>query len=158
MKPEREDGKDDGKEKLVWSAEEQILVNNMEQGVVTPYNPVVTHETLAGYGPAIATNSSVSQVERALRSMRILAGGRAFNSDIVYDDSRRTLRKYYQEKEPLFFDSMRQKDWLETQRQRCQDAPRQAGHEEGHCPGYNLGQVRGPRAQICGEQGYTRGR
>jgi hypothetical protein len=117
VKPDQEDGKDDDKEKLVWSAEEQIIVNNMEQGVVTPYNPVVTHETLAGYGPAIATNSSVSQVERALRSMRILAGGRAFNSDIVYDDARRTLRKYYQEKQPLFFDSIRQKDWLEAQRQ-----------------------------------------
>ena len=101
----------------MWSAEEQILVNNMEQGVVTQYTPEVTHQTLAGYGPAIATNNSVSQVERALRSMRILAGGRAFNSEVVYDDPRRTLRKYYQEKEPLFFDTLRQKDWLEGQRQ-----------------------------------------
>ncbi len=101
----------------MWSAEEQVLVNNMEQGVRTPYTPKLTLETLSGYGPAIASKSSQSHVERAMRSMRILGGGRPFNDTVVYDDPRRRLHRYFEEKEPLFFDTMRQKEWLEDQRQ-----------------------------------------
>jgi hypothetical protein len=101
---------------MVWNAQEQELVNRIEQGVVTAYTPVVTPETLMGHGPAIATNTAIGQIETAMRSMRILGGGRGFNTEIITDDPKRRFQRYYHDKEPLFFDTPRQKEWLEDQR------------------------------------------
>jgi hypothetical protein len=97
----------------MWNAEEQEWVNHVEQGVVTPYNPSLTLESLVGYGPAIATDSNLGKVESAMRSMRILGGAMAFNSDGLRLEPTEYVKRYYQEK-PVFFHSKQEKDWVEA--------------------------------------------
>ncbi|KAK3341082.1 hypothetical protein B0T25DRAFT_329789 [Lasiosphaeria hispida] len=104
--------------KLVWNPEEQALVNRIEQGVVTDYTPAVTLKTLSGYGPAVATDASLGKVELALRSMRIMGGGQAFNSDAgVTVDYKAMFHRYRHERKPVFFNSAEEKAWLESSKE-----------------------------------------
>ncbi|KAK0731140.1 hypothetical protein B0H67DRAFT_563885 [Lasiosphaeris hirsuta] len=104
--------------KLVWNPEEQALVNRIEQGVVTDYTPVVTLKTLSGYGPAVATDASLGKVELAMRSMRIMGGGQAFNSDAgVTVDHKAMFHRYRHERKPVFFNSAEEKAWLESSKE-----------------------------------------
>ncbi|KAH8880061.1 hypothetical protein GQ53DRAFT_755400 [Thozetella sp. PMI_491] len=110
-----EEASADGEDKAGWSPEEQTILNRSEQGVPTPYAPQTSLETLTGYGPAIASKFPQSQVERAMRAMRILGGGRPFESSVVYDDPDRRVRRLHAGKAPLFFDTIAQKEWLNKQ-------------------------------------------
>ncbi|KAK3939691.1 hypothetical protein QBC46DRAFT_387322 [Diplogelasinospora grovesii] len=103
--------------KLTWSADEQAFINKVEQGVVTEYTPEVTLESLAGYGPALATETKISKVETALRTMRILGGGRPFDNEGVTVNTKDSVIRYYHEKKPLFMNSVEEKEWLESSKQ-----------------------------------------
>lgn len=67
---------------------------------------------MAGYGPALATDASIGKVESAMRSMRILGGGKPFHPDGYYNDPKDNAQRYSQEKKPVFFDDLKEKDWL----------------------------------------------
>ena len=95
-----------------WSKEEQAYIDAEEQGVVTTYTPSATLAEYSGYGPAIATDSPLGKVESAMRSMRILAGGKPFCADGYYNDDKATLKRYREEKKPVFFDDIKEKEWL----------------------------------------------
>ncbi|KAK3693712.1 hypothetical protein B0T22DRAFT_47613 [Podospora appendiculata] len=104
--------------KLVWSPEEQAVHDRLEQGVVTEYTPSVTLESLVGYGPALATDAALGNVETAMRNMRVLGGGRPFDSTTgVTADPREAVKRYYHEKKPLFFNTPEEKVFLEHSRQ-----------------------------------------
>lgn len=109
-----EDGKPGARddENPAWTAEEQTWFNNIEQGVVTEYTPAVTLESLSGFGPALATDASIGKVESVMRSMRILGGGKPFSPDGYYNDPKDSARRYTHEKKPVFFDDLKEKDWM----------------------------------------------
>jgi hypothetical protein len=70
---------------------------------------------LSGYGAPVATDTALGQVETALRTMRIMGGGVAFNSDAgVTVDARAVRRRYLKERKPVFFNSLEEKDWAES--------------------------------------------
>jgi hypothetical protein len=99
--------------KLTFNAEEQEWINRQEQGVVTEYTPSATLADLEGYGPALATDTSLGKIESAMRSMRILAGGKPFCADGYYTDAKASLVRYHNHKKPIFFDDAKEKEWLE---------------------------------------------
>ncbi|MDB5910663.1 MAG: hypothetical protein JWP34_4777, partial [Massilia sp.] len=101
---------DDKFYKLTWSKDEQAYIDADEQGVVTKYTPSATMADYSGYGPAIATDSPLGKVESAMRSMRILAGGKPFCADGYYTDDKATLKRYREEKKPVFFDDIKEKE------------------------------------------------
>lgn len=98
--------------KLTFSKEEQAYIDAEEQGVDVLYTPSATLADYAGYGPALATDSPMGKVESAMRSMRILAGGKPFCPDGYYNDDKATLKRYREEKKPVFFDDVKEKEWL----------------------------------------------
>jgi hypothetical protein len=113
MKKKKKDFDNESKYyKLTWSKDEQAYIDANEQGVVTKYTPSATLADYSGYGPAIATDSPIGKVETAMRSMRILAGGRPFCADGYYSDDKATLKRYRGEKKPVFFDDIKEKEWL----------------------------------------------
>lgn len=111
-KEEKKDLDDEKYYKLTWSKEEQAYINAQDQGVVTKYTPSATLADYSGYGPAIATDSPLGKVELAMRSMRILGGGKPFCADGYYADDKATLKRYREEKKPVFFDDVKEKEWL----------------------------------------------
>ena len=122
-RPRRERKDDDEKdkkpvndrdEKFVLSPEEQTVINRIDQGVRVPYTPVLTIDNLLGNGPAVATDAALGRAETAIRTMRILGGGMAFNSDVnVTGDPEAARKRYYEEKKPVFMHSVAEKEWLE---------------------------------------------
>lgn len=55
-----------------------ILENERTHGPERQYQPALTLESLVQWGPAVATNNALGQASTALRSMRLVAGGRRF--------------------------------------------------------------------------------
>ena len=101
-------------QKLKYSQEEQAIFDRNEQGIVREYVPTVQMKDLSGYGAPVATDATLGQVETALRTMRIMGGGNAFNSDAgVTVDARSVRRRYLKERKPVFFNSLEEKDWAE---------------------------------------------
>lgn len=89
-------------------------MDRSEQGIVRDYVPTVQMKDLSGYGAPVATDTTLGQVETALRTMRIMGGGVAFNSDAgVTVDARAVRRRYLKEKKPVFFNTLEEKDWAE---------------------------------------------
>lgn len=111
-KPKKKFVDEDKYYKLTWSKDEQAYINAKEQGVVTKFTPSATLADYSGYGPALATDSPLGKVESAMRSMRILAGGKPFCADGYYNDDKATLKRYREEKKPVFFDDLKEKEWL----------------------------------------------
>ncbi len=103
-----------------FSAEEQAVVDRIEKGVVVPYDPKVTQDSLSGYGAAIATDAPLGQVETALRTMRIMTGGMAFNSDSGVTADVTAIMKRYGEKKPIFVHSAEEKAWIERAKPKYQ--------------------------------------
>lgn len=110
----KEDNEDDKTYKLTWTPEQKEFIQREEQGSLEPYEPKLTMDTLAGYLPAIATDSSLTQVGSAMRSMRILAGGRPFYPEGYYSDLTDTVQKYSKEKKPVFFDTVEERAWVHS--------------------------------------------
>ncbi|KAK4451562.1 hypothetical protein QBC34DRAFT_400103 [Podospora aff. communis PSN243] len=105
------------KEKMVLTPEEQKVMNDVEQGVVTDYAPKLTAKEILGYGPAVASDTAMAKIESAMEAMRMLGGARAFNSDAgVTGDTRETVKRYFHEKKPVFFNTPEEKAWMESSR------------------------------------------
>lgn len=100
--------------KLEWSEEERAVINRLEQGEVVPFEPKVTLDSLTGYGAAVATDAPIGQVESALRTMRLMTGGMAFNADSGVTADLRTVIRRYREKKPIFVHSKEEKAWIES--------------------------------------------
>jgi len=115
-KKKQEYDQDSGK--MVLTAEEQELVDKMDQGVLVDYAPKLTKRELLGYGPAVASDAVRAKVESTMEAMRMLGGAKAFNSDAgVTGDTRETVRRYYHEKKPVFFNTPEEKTWMESSKQ-----------------------------------------
>ncbi len=127
-KKKEEEGKDEreGME-LKWNREEREVVNRIEQGVVVPFEPSVTVESLTGFGAAVATDAGIGQVETLLRTMRLMTGGVAFNSDVGVTADVTEVMKRYGEKKPIFMHSKAEKAWIESAQPRLRVAPPDAG-------------------------------
>ena len=103
----------------MWNDEELTVLNRLDQGEVTEYKPSVTLADLTGHGAPVATDTPLGKVETALRAMRTLGGGRAFNSDLgVTGDTKEVTRRYVHDKKPVFFNSAEEKAWIESSSRR----------------------------------------
>ncbi|KAK4128903.1 hypothetical protein N657DRAFT_563551 [Parathielavia appendiculata] len=99
---------------LNWSREEQAVLDRLEKGEVVPFDPNVTLDSLSGYGAAVATDAPIGQVETALRAMRLMTGGMAFNSDSGVTADLTDIKKRYLKKMPIFVHSKKEKAWIES--------------------------------------------
>ncbi|TPX17968.1 uncharacterized protein E0L32_011969 [Thyridium curvatum] len=92
--------------KLVFTAEEQKWLDGVQQGVAAPYTPSLTLESLVGHGPATASAAAapLSQLETALRGMRLVAGGEAFSADVRNPaQTQARLAEQAESQRPVFF-------------------------------------------------------
>ncbi|KAK3905264.1 hypothetical protein C8A05DRAFT_12905 [Staphylotrichum tortipilum] len=133
-----------GRGKVVWSQEEQAVIDRLEKGEVVPFEPSVTVDSLAGYGAAMATDASLGQVESAMRLMRLMTGGMAFNAESGVTADLKVVQKRYMAKMPIFVHSKEEKAWIESANPRLRiaepnDATKKAiigsailGHYETH--------------------------
>ncbi|KAL2200048.1 hypothetical protein P885DRAFT_66918 [Corynascus similis CBS 632.67] len=103
-----------GSGKLVWKPEEQAVLDRLDKGEVVPFDPKLTLDTLTGYGAAVATDVPIGQVETALRTMRLMTGGMAFNSDSGVTTDLKEVEKRYFYKQPIFVHSKGEKEWIES--------------------------------------------
>ncbi|KAK4248483.1 hypothetical protein C7999DRAFT_40356 [Corynascus novoguineensis] len=103
-----------GSGKLVWKPEEQVVLDRLDKGEVVPFDPKLTLDTLTGYGAAVATDAPIGQVETALRTMRLMTGGMAFNSDSGVTTDLKEVEKRYFYKQPIFVHSKGEKEWIES--------------------------------------------
>ncbi|AEO66129.1 uncharacterized protein THITE_2113990 [Thermothielavioides terrestris NRRL 8126] len=103
-------------QKLVWSPEEQAVLDRLDKGEVVPYEPKLTLDSLSGYGAAIATDAALGQVESAIRTMRLMTGGMAFNSDSGVTTDLDVVNKRARQGLPIFLHSKGEKDWIERGR------------------------------------------
>jgi hypothetical protein len=101
-------------QKLEWSKEEQAVLDRLDKGEVVPFEPKVTLDSLSGYGAAVATDAPIGQVETALRAMRLMTGGMAFNSDSGVTADLTAIKKRYLQKMPIFVHSKAEKEWIES--------------------------------------------
>ena len=97
-----------------WSNQEMEVLDRLDQGELTPYTPQATLEGLLGFGPAIATDNTLGKMESALRSMRMMGGGQAFDNDPAGTvDTKAIAKRYLHDKKPIFFNTKQEKEWLE---------------------------------------------
>jgi len=90
------------------------VLDRLDQGELTPYTPQATLEGLLGFGPAIATDNTLGKMESALRSMRMMGGGQAFDNDPAGTvDTKAIAKRYLHDKKPIFFNTKQEKEWLE---------------------------------------------
>lgn len=80
-----------------------------EGGVVHQYKPSTTLESLIGWGPAVATNTALGQAETAMRSMRILGGGRA-HSELEQSFGITDVRRWMSAGKPINYSRLEQKE------------------------------------------------
>ena len=93
--------------------EEQDAIERADE-VATPFTPSLTLESLAGHGPALATDCSLGKMETGMRNMRILGGGKPFDPSGPYSAPDDRVKRYYQEKKPIFFDDVEEKNWMRS--------------------------------------------
>ncbi|EAQ92826.1 hypothetical protein CHGG_01061 [Chaetomium globosum CBS 148.51] len=98
----------------VLNPEEQAVIDRLEKGEVVPFDPQLTMNSLTGYGAAVATDASVGQVETVLRTMRLMTGGMAFNSESGVTADVKEVMKRYRAKKPIFVHSKGEKAWIES--------------------------------------------
>ncbi len=122
IKP-KESPKERTQGKMVWSEDEQAVIDRLEKGEVVPFEPSVTLDTLAGYGPALATDASVGQVETAMRVMRLMTGGMAFNAESGVTTDLKVVQNRYLHKMPIFVHSKAEREWIESANPRLRIAP-----------------------------------
>ncbi|KAI6381611.1 hypothetical protein MCOR25_001085 [Pyricularia grisea] len=76
------------------------------------YTPSTNAESLKGWRPAVPTSTgSAGMVEGAIRAMRVLGGGQAFNTESGPNHPRDTEHRYHSEK-PIFFSDPKERDYL----------------------------------------------
>ncbi|KAG7292655.1 hypothetical protein NEMBOFW57_002692 [Staphylotrichum longicolle] len=103
-----------GQGKVRWSDAEREVIDRLEQGEVVRFDPKVTLDSLSGYGAALATDAPIGQVETALRTMRLMTGGMAFNADSGVTADVKAIMERYKAKKPIFVHSKEEKAWIES--------------------------------------------
>lgn len=93
--------------------EEQEVVDRLEQGEVVRFDPKLTLADLSGYGPPVATDAALGRVETAIRAMRVMTGGMAFNADSGVTADVTAIMKRYEKKLPIFVHSQGEREWIE---------------------------------------------
>lgn len=72
------------------------------------YTPSTTLESLVQWGPAVATNNALGQSAMAIRSMRLIGGGRRFGEHEQTFDINDEIR-WRSKNQPIFYSSVEQK-------------------------------------------------
>jgi hypothetical protein len=103
------------------------VIDRLDKGEVVKFDPKLTLDSLTGYGAAVASDVPIGQVETALRTMRLMTGGMAFNSDSGVTADITAIMKRYQAKKPIFVHSKEEKAWIESAQPRL----RLVGPDEG---------------------------
>lgn len=99
---------DKGSDAKSLGPEVQEYIKTTAEGADVPYTPSLTLDSLIGYGPAVATNTSLGAVETAMRSMRLLGGGRSFAAtELTFQMSE--LERPLHGGKPIFYSSLQQK-------------------------------------------------
>lgn len=109
-----------GQGKLTFTPEEQAIIDRLDKGEVVRFDPKLTLDSLSGYGAAVATDAPIGQVETAIRAMRVMTGGMAFNSDSGVTADITDIMKRYNQKKPFFVHSKGEKEWIETAKPKFQ--------------------------------------
>ncbi|KAK4157831.1 hypothetical protein C8A00DRAFT_11368 [Chaetomidium leptoderma] len=104
--------------RLVWSPEEKAVMDRLDQGEMVPFDPKLTLDSLSGYGAALATDAPIGQVESALRAMRLMTGGMAFNAESGVTADVKAIIERYKQKKPVFVHSKEEKAWIESSQPR----------------------------------------
>ncbi|RYO86643.1 hypothetical protein DL762_004655 [Monosporascus cannonballus] len=92
------------------SKEEREWFAARAEGVERPFQPQLTLESLAGYGPAVATSGTpFARGETVIRQARVLGGGRPYHEDdrVPPEDALRAFR----EGTGVFFATPEAKEW-----------------------------------------------
>ncbi|KAI0425373.1 hypothetical protein F5Y09DRAFT_102414 [Xylaria sp. FL1042] len=75
-----EEEEDGGPEEITWPPEVLAMREAWEIGSAQPFDPSISLNDLAGWGPAVATaNSRVAKDDTVIRQARILGGGQPFH-------------------------------------------------------------------------------
>ncbi|KAF2969934.1 hypothetical protein GQX73_g3637 [Xylaria multiplex] len=101
---ERDDAADD------WSPEVIAMREAKEVGLLHQFDPSISKNDLAGWGPAVATTgSSIAKDDTTIRQARILGGGQMFHPlhSLGVDD----MWKLYNKGNGLFFPTEDAKKW-----------------------------------------------
>lgn len=86
-------------------------MRDTEMGVDVPYKPSMSPNSLVGWGPAVATNTSTGLHEIAVRNMRILAGGRPHSEgEQTFDHT--DMKRWLGAGKPIYFSSIEQKEGM----------------------------------------------
>ncbi|RYP25570.1 hypothetical protein DL768_011447 [Monosporascus sp. mg162] len=92
------------------SKEERAWFAARAEGVERPFQPQLTFESLAGYGPAVAMSGTpFAWGETAIRQARVLGGGRPYHEDdrVLPEDAVKAFR----EGTGVFFATPEAKEW-----------------------------------------------
>ncbi|RYP56161.1 hypothetical protein DL771_012106 [Monosporascus sp. 5C6A] len=92
------------------SKEERAWFAARAEGVERPFQPQLTLESLAGYGPAVATSGTpFARGETVIRQARVLGGGRPYHEDdrVPPEDALKAFR----EGTGVFFATPEAKEW-----------------------------------------------
>ncbi|RYP83482.1 hypothetical protein DL770_005372 [Monosporascus sp. CRB-9-2] len=90
--------------------EERAWFATQAEGVERPFQPQLTLESLAGYGPAVATSGTpFARGETVIRQARVLGGGRPYHEDdlVLPEDAVKAFR----EGTGVFFATPEAKEW-----------------------------------------------
>ncbi|KAI0006291.1 hypothetical protein F4779DRAFT_620725 [Xylariaceae sp. FL0662B] len=118
-------------------------LDQLDMGTTQSYNPGITLESLAGWGPAVATSATpFGQAQTVMRQARILGGGQAFHPQrVMHPDEARAL---YRDGTGLFLPSAEAKDWTEwTLKKKLSSPPSEA--KTAVLEAALLGQYDGPK-------------
>ncbi|RYP79768.1 hypothetical protein DL769_002790 [Monosporascus sp. CRB-8-3] len=102
--------KEKAEDEYYVSKEERAWFEARAEGVERPFQPQLTLESLAGYGPAVATSGTpFARGETAIRQARVLGGGRPYHEDdrVPPEDAVKAFR----EGTGVFFASPEAKEW-----------------------------------------------
>ncbi|KAI1636495.1 hypothetical protein F4809DRAFT_382386 [Biscogniauxia mediterranea] len=106
---DRKDEKEEGQQDDWEDPKVQEWREDREMGAPLVFNPSMTLDTLAGYGPAMATSGTPQAVgETAMRQARILGGGMPYDEHMMLEADE--VRQRYRDGEGVFFPSQRAKD------------------------------------------------
>jgi hypothetical protein len=141
--------------KLVWSPEEKEVIDRLEKGEMVPFEPKVTLDSLTGYGAAMATDAPIGQVETALRAMRLMTGGMAFNAESGVTADVKDIMKRYRAKKPIFVHSKEEKAWIESAQPRLRLVGPDAGTKKAIIEPAILGKYEATKFAEAGDVAAT---
>ncbi|KAI0882167.1 uncharacterized protein GGS22DRAFT_48600 [Annulohypoxylon maeteangense] len=93
-RPKRGGDREDDFPMIAQDPRVKDYLESRETGYTTPFNPSISLESLAGWGPGLATSATpFAQSEAVIRQARVLGGGNAFHPTQLVD--RNVLRERF---------------------------------------------------------------